>query len=313
MHPFRKTMAAVFSALVLAVLGLLPAGVTPASAAGAAHHAPNDPPSPAPHSSHLVPGVTGSAAAKLLTPAQRDDYMKQHYAHLKQSTSASPAPVHQFWAIYPSGADTPTATDAHHSVTPSLRTSNSGDVVYAPTLYPAGNACIENTTAYENNQAVIWAWDWCNSYTVGKYTAMDANFQATYTKNGSYEVQISKTNTSTNQWTMWLFNYSTNQWDRYFDSAGYDKNNGTQSPNVGGWDAFEVYSANNPSTNQPYICADTANDSFSATQIWQLVNGSWKAPDNSDSTADANGAIFGCTHLNAKVTTANSAWTVSNP
>ncbi|MFE2736702.1 hypothetical protein [Streptomyces sp. NPDC059349] len=63
---------------------------------------------------------------------------------------------------------------------PNESTSHSPDVIYAPTLYPAGNACIENTTAYVTNKADIWFGDWCNGQSIDKCMVMDLTFLSTY-------------------------------------------------------------------------------------------------------------------------------------
>ncbi|MEU1707663.1 hypothetical protein ABZ478_20065 [Streptomyces sp. NPDC005706] len=200
-------------------------------------------------------------------------------------------------------------------MSPDFRTSHAGDVIYAPTLYPAGNSCIENTTAYFHDKAEIWAWDWCNRQRVGKYTYMDSSFQSTYVRNRAYQVWIAKTDATKNTWQMRLYNYATSQWDTYYTSSGSNPNHPTGT-NVDGWDAFEVYSATDPSTGRLNICADTVGRTFTATGVQQQEGGTWKLLSSSDSYIDApatGGAIFGCTNLQASVTSPNSAWRVSNP
>ncbi|GAB3975324.1 hypothetical protein GCM10029978_059170 [Actinoallomurus acanthiterrae] len=278
------------------------------------HPAVTDPVLSAPVSSHPVPGITGRAAANWLTPAQRAQFRSRHALWRGAPTRHSPPSAvradddgHQFWAVYPTAGNNPTGVSATHSVLPNLRASNSSDVIYAPTMYPSGNACIEDTTAYLHDSAVIWAWDWCQSQTVGKLTVMDSAFQSTYVRDGAYRVMVDKTDAATNTWQMVLYNFTTSKWDPYFTSHGP---NGVYNF---GWDAFEVYSATNPSTGRPYICGDTAGSSFTASDIQQRENGTWKSLTGSDSTTDPTGTIFGCPSLHATFPTANSVWRVSNP
>ncbi|MEK0098084.1 hypothetical protein WDA79_06140 [Streptomyces sp. A475] len=269
-------------------------------------------------STHRAPGITGSSAAAQLSARQTKAHRANHYAALQgaqgpaKSTAAAAIPRHQFWAVSPSGAPAPTGAYATHSVLPSFRTSHSPDVIYAPTLYPAGNACIENTTAYFTSKAEIWAWDWCNGQTVGKFTLMDSAFLSTYVQNGGYRVWIRQTDTTANTWEMLLYNFTTSAWDSYYTSSGQDPNN-PSGTNVHGWDAFEVYSDTDPSTAQPYICADTQGLTFSASSMQQMENGVWHLLSPSDSTTYTPGIIFGCSNLTVAVVNPNYTWRVTNP
>ncbi|WP_405559569.1 hypothetical protein [Streptomyces sp. NBC_01180] len=318
-HPrlskLRVVPAAAIAVAALVLLAIAPAHAAPAHAAPAPPHATTGPAHAGALSGHAVPGTTGRAAAHQLTQAQLADRRSTHHAAVRPAAPpvAQLTDDHKFWAVYPTGASAPTGAFATHSVSPALRTSHAGDVIYAPTLYPAGNSCIENTTAYFHDKAEIWAWDWCNGQTVGKYTLMDSSFQSTYVRSGGYQVWIAKTDATENTWQMRLYNYTTSQWDTYYTSSGYDPNNNTTGTDVNGWDAFEVYSATDPSTGRPYICADTAGHSFTATGMQQQEGGSWKLLSSSDSTVSASGAIFDCANLRASFTSSDYAWRVSNP
>jgi len=91
---------------------------------------------------------------------------------------------------------------------------HNGDVLYAPTALPPGGACAEMTTAYTADGPLLWAWDWCGGRdTIGKVVNMNASFLATYTTTvdgaPAYTMEEVQTSTSTNAWTVYLYNYST--------------------------------------------------------------------------------------------------------
>jgi len=268
-------------------------------------------------STHIVPGTTGAAAAKELSNAQVAAHrsVAAVMSRPKRSTQggaaaqATDGQSHLAWGTMTQGTSAPTGMSATHSVAPSVRSTGEGsDVVYAPTMYPAGNACIEDTTAYGTNYAAIWAWDWCNGEHVGKYTSMDPSFLSTYTQNGAYQVSIIKTDAASNTWEMLLYNYQTSTWDPYYTSAGQTHTTGST-----GWDVFETYSDTNTTTSELDVCTDTAGSSFTASNIQQRENGTWKylTSENSYQYAPA-GAIFGCSTLNAGYDAVNYQWTVTN-
>ncbi|MFE2736701.1 hypothetical protein [Streptomyces sp. NPDC059349] len=121
-----------------------------------------------------------------------------------------------------------------------------------------------------------------------------------------------KVDAAANTWEMLLYNFTTDAWDSYYTSSGHDPNN-PSGTNVHGWDAFEVYSDTDPSTGRPYICADAAGLTFSASSVQQMESGIWHLLSPSGSTVYTPGAIFGCSSLNATIAAHTSTWRVTNP
>ena len=145
---------------------------------------------------------------------------------------------------------------------PNLDVSVSADVIYAPTTYPAPEACIESTTAYEAQPwgLQIWAWDWCSlnpNGKVGKAVDVNAKFLRTYTRaaNGTraYLVRVEETDVAKNEWTDYLYNYATKSWNVFYVSSGNaDIHERT------GWDAYETYSKIDKKTGRSFMCGYVA-------------------------------------------------------
>jgi hypothetical protein len=179
---------------------------------------------------------------------------------------------------------------ANQSVTTSLHPTNSGTVIYTPTMYPAGGSCIEVTTVYAASEQAVEAWDWCNNIDFEASVPIDSSFLSRYTNGSSaYAVQISQTNTSQNTWTASLYNYQTKTYDTLYTSSG-----STQAGTVG-WDINELYS-DVDGNGRSYACADMSGKTFSSSGIQVNLNGSWQAAStsNSDARFDRPASEFDC-------------------
>jgi hypothetical protein len=204
--------------------------------------------------------VSGTHPIDPVLARQFRDLRMKHSPSLRGS-AAGPVPgkTHAFWAIWPR-ADT--GVEAEQVIWPNLEVSVSADVVYAPTTYPAPEACIESTTAYEAQPwgLQIWAWDWCSlnpNGKVGKAVDVNAKFLRTYTRaaNGTraYLVRVEETNVAKNEWTDYLYNYATKSWNVFYVSSG---NADIHEPT--GWDAYETYSKIDKKTGRSFMCGYVA-------------------------------------------------------
>ncbi|MER7283654.1 carbohydrate-binding protein [Dactylosporangium sp. NPDC000244] len=258
-----------------------------------------------------VPGQTGAAARAAGGAAL------EHFAQARQqrrdSAQALAAQLHTDW-----GVNLPSATTqgihATQSVLDSAPTTTSGgDYVYAPTALPGGNACIELTTAYTPSGPDLWAWDWCGGRDgVGKLTPMDATFLNTYTTtvNGrrAYSMDEHKTSTTSNTWTVYLYNYVTHAWDTYFTSSGtFDL------PQFNfGWNMFEIYTSVDPATGAGYYCRTFAGRGFESSGVQVSVNGAWVAATASNTSTThrtiPSGSAYDCPALSFSMVSANDHW-----
>ena len=236
----------------------------------------------------------------------------------KSRPNLSAASLHQTWGpeTQPGTSDGEMATQ---SVIPGLKTSGPDDIIYAPTMKPTDNSCIEVVTAYSNSGAAIWAWDWCtpNANNPAVVLPVDINFQSMYTTTDSstgeisYTVRIVQTDSSaTNAWDAQLLNVQTNSWDDLFTSAGMN-----QSQNAFGWDIFEVYTTPDPTTGQGPYCADAAGQRFESSGVQIHTSAGWQPVTPTDSPmvpADPTTVNFGCGSLQFNVQSANDHWYVQN-
>lgn len=264
----------------------------------------------------VVPGLTGAAAEQAAgTAADRFRQLTRERTHraAAKAPAAQDAQLHTSWGIrMPNGASK--GLQATQSVVSGARATSGGDYVYAPTAIPAGGACMEMTTAYTPDGALLWAWDWCGGRdTVGKAVPMDAGFLATYTTtvNGhpAYSEDIHQTDSSSNTWTTYLYNYQTHAWDSFYTSSGtYD------IPEYAfGWDMFEVYTSVNSSTGAGYYCQDMAGQTFESSSIQLLSGSTWTPASSSNSTPDSStppsGSTLDCPSLSISLTHPNDHWT----
>ena len=313
----------------VATVGLLASLLSmPTAAAQSNHQASPRPatapqPNPADISTHTVPGVAGQTAA-LSLPEQQIAAFREHHtqpagrpargkALQSSQATAQPLTFHSDWGVFPSGVTAPTGMMAVQSILPGFATSG-GDYLYAPTLYPAGNSCIEATTAYGGGGVQIWAWDWCNRQTLGKAATVNAAFIADYVQNGAYSIWISQTNAANNTWEMYLHNYATSAWDPFYTSSGHDPGN-PPGTNSAGYDMFEVYTNTNSATGQLNICPQLAGLAFTSSSIEQQQAGIWTpltaANVDPGSTSPPQSDLFGCTGLTAQYPTQYSQWQVT--
>ncbi|GAA5200046.1 hypothetical protein GCM10023322_77030 [Rugosimonospora acidiphila] len=268
----------------------------------------------------VVPGLTGVAARRAAGSAadrfrqvtnERVNASRPSAGAGPSSALAPAAQLHTDW-----GVDMPSSQSQGLHATQSVLTGTSpisgGDYVYAPTALPPGNACIEMTTAYTPSGPDLWAWDWCGGRdTVGKLTAMNASFLATYTAtvNGrtTYSLDEHKTSTTANTWTAYLYNYQTHAWDTYYTSSGtYDL------PQFAfGWNMFEVYTSVNPATGAGYYCGNLAGRAFESSAVQVMQGSSWVSVTPSNSTVPnppPSGSRLDCPTLNFSVVHANDDW-----
>ncbi|WP_245931077.1 carbohydrate-binding protein [Actinokineospora auranticolor] len=282
-----------------------------AGASGAADAAPGTP-------AGEVPGLTGEAATVAAGPSA-DRFRQVRRAQADRSAAAATAQAaaqkHMFWGPEPQLGSNADGFVATQSVIPSLRLSNSADVVYAPTMKPTGHSCIEVVTAYGLGQgAQVWAWDWCGKVGPAKVTQINSAFLTNYTTtvNGrpAYTVQEIRTNAANNTWTAQLFNVKTNAWDNLFTQSGTD-----QSKLNEGWDIFEIYATHNNSTGRAYYCTDAKGQVFESSSIKLRIGGQWSAATAANSpmrpAATPRPADFDCPTLTSQVPAANSNWRVT--
>lgn len=274
-------------------------------------------PSPtAPHVGVVQGALSGVAAVRAAGRAA-DTFRLLHQQRVEQARSghdartpsaAKPADtVHDFWGPEPKQGSVD-GNQATQSVNPELKLSVSGDVVYAPTLKPAGPSCVENVTAYQSGQAPqFWAWDWCGSQGPAKTLTIDDSFLKTYTQqvNGhpAYSVQEVQTDSGSNAWTTYLYNYTTKTWESFFSSSGTD-----QSKLGYGWDIFEIYAS-----PQPNYCDDMGSDVYESSSIQSRTggaSGSWAAITADDSPINPGGGNYQCQGIQEEVLHANDHWVV---
>jgi hypothetical protein len=194
------------------------------------------------------------------------------------ATVTSRLKTHAFWAIWPRSN---TGIMARQRIWPTLKVSNVATVIYAPTLYPAGGACIESTTAYQPEPfgLQIWAYDWCargdRNGRIGAAVDVNAAFLAKYTpatgRVRHYLVRILQTDVASNEWTDYLFNFETASWDVFFVSKG-----AADISESSGWDAYETYSKVDPATGTSDMCADVSHVGPIVSDDLQILNsGTW--------------------------------------
>jgi len=337
--PFRRRA---FTALSLAatctVLGLTaapahaaPAHAAPAHSPAAASPAtaPNAPTPNAPVSGHRVSGAVYGAAARRAAGSAAASFRRlNHQRVLASQAPASQAPagrpaaptrpaasqLHAWWGSFP-GTNSGTAVMATQSVSSTLRLSHSGDVLYAPTMTPADNSCIEVVTMHNKTQAQVWAWDWCQAIAPGAEVTVNSSFLAKYTATvgglTSYTTEDVQTNASTNTWTAYLYDYQTKAWDTLFTQSGTD-----QSGLSYGWDMFEFYSSTNPSTGNTYVCGDlqSSGTKIESSSIQIYSGGTWTPASPSNSAwspeADPSPSSYKCPDMQFSIITNNSAWSV---
>jgi hypothetical protein len=297
-----------------------------ASTGGASRQTPDSaaPSLNAPVSGRTVSGAVSGTAARTKAGSAAGDFLKEHRSILDASRSANsespstatPAAsqLHDWWGSFPD-ADSGPGTMATQSVSSTLRLSNSNDVLYAPTMTPADNSCIEVVTVHTTGTPQIWAWDWCNSIAPGAEVDVDSSFIADYTTtvNGrtAYTTKDVQTDASTNTWTAYLWNYATSSWDTLFTSSGTD-----QSGLSYGWDMFEFYST--VKSGKVAICGDLASSGVSIeSSSLQILgsNGTWSLADSADSSwspsADPNPASYDCPDMKFDTVDNNYDWIVN--
>jgi hypothetical protein len=221
--------------------------------------------------------------------------------------------IHAFWAIWPRPN---TGVQADQRIWPILKISDVATVIYAPTLYPAGGACIESTTAYQPPPygLQIWAYNWCaHGQPNGKVGAsVDVNdaFLAKYTRTSGhvrhYLVRIKQTDAATNEWTDYLYNFKAARWNVFFVSKGT-----ADISEYDGWDAYETYSKIDPTTDTSNMCADVHRVGAIVSNDLQVMNsGIWTFADAQNSFVAQEGE-FHCP-LDFAVPHANYEYAVSH-
>ncbi len=317
----------VATAVSMSAATALPAPVAISQPARAAAGDATSAPSPtAPHVGVVRGTLSGAAAVRAAGKAvgtfrllhdQRVAAFRARAAGGKPAANPGAAPaaghakpadtVHDFWGPEPAQGSVD-GNQATQSVNPELRLSVSGDVVYAPTLKPAGPSCVENVTAYQNGQAPqVWAWDWCGSQGPAKTLNIDDNFIKTYTQqvNGhpAYSVQEVQTDAGGNAWTTYLYNYTTKSWEQFFSSSGTD-----QSKLGYGWDIFEIYAS-----PQPNYCDDMGSDVYESSSIQSRrggASGSWSPITAQDAPINPGGGNYQCSGIKEEVLHPNDHWSV---
>ncbi|RKS79120.1 hypothetical protein BZB76_0562 [Actinomadura pelletieri DSM 43383] len=246
----------------------------------------------------FAPGARNSLAAKR--------FRELHRARLQRDE------IHEFWGVQPAG-DTHDGIMATQSVAPNYRVSSYEDFTYAPTLKAAGS-CMEVTTVYSLTMGNgLWAWDWCGHEGPARELKIDDEFIETYTKpvndRPAYNIQLVQTNAATNEWTAYLYNHKTAVWDLFYRQSGRDQSNATY-----GWDIFEIYATNDPSSGNAYFCSEAKNDVFESSSIRLRLKEVWRPASPVDSpwepTAQPNPKDWGCPALKFDRAGANDHWAV---
>jgi hypothetical protein len=197
--------------------------------------------------------------------------------------------------------------------------SSDPDTLYTPTLYPTGASCIEVSTIYAydttNHKPGIWvgAWDWCGAHGFHVRKPVDASFLQTYTVTTSgqdyYTIRDVLTNSATNTWTAYLYNYVTASWDTLYTSSG--SSGGTNL----GWQLVEVYTSYNASTHEGDYCTQSYGADFETSALSYRVGGAWvaAAPSNSGmNLAAPRGSDLGCGTAGFALPKANDDFKVTN-
>lgn len=288
------------------------------TACGAIHTQPGLTPPPvnqnAPTTGSVGEEPTGSDAASFSSSflQARADTQQSDTQQSGQPTRGAPKNVlHADWGTFTKNTD---GESAVQSVQPDLKTDNPGDVVYAPTLKPAGGpggSCIEVVTAYKQGGAAVWAWDWCAAKPGPRAVRkMDSSFMSNYTAivNGlsTYSVRDMRTNAANNTWLAQLYNYRTQSWDTLFTSSG------RQNTFTSGWDMFEVYSTKPQAGNDAPVCSDLVRRVFFSSDIQILVNGTWHPVDATNSRTLGKEDSFDCGSLTFSGGSPNNHWTVGS-
>jgi hypothetical protein len=269
-------------------------------------------------SGHQVAGaVYGAAALRAAGPAAAD-FLREHRSMVAQVHPAKGVTpdkkLHAWWGSFPN-TNSGTAVIATQSISSTLRLTDPSDILYAPTMTPADNSCIEVVTVHTTHTPQIWAWDWCVKIAPVAVVKVNASFMKNYTAiiNGrtSYTTKDVRTNASTNTWTAYLFNYQTGAWDTLWSQAGKD-----QSGLTFGWDMFEFYSSTNPATGNTYVCGDlqSAGTQIESSSIAIRSHGNWH-PASSTNTAwnpeaKPDPASYLCPDMQFNIVQNNSDWMV---
>jgi hypothetical protein len=176
-------------------------------------------------------------------------------------------------------ADT-VGSQATQSVSPKIKPTRRDTTLYTPTMFPSGGStagsCIEMSTAYFHDSQVIAAWDWCQAIDFVAEVHINKRFMKTYTLHNSYSTQIVQTESSTNTWTSYLYNYRTATWEEFYSQSGTSQLAGVQ-----GWDVYELYSEVD-GAGQSYACADLEGKRISARGIEVGVGGTLVPADSSN-------------------------------
>lgn len=275
--------------------------------------------------------VSGSAVPGLVTGAAGDRFDFPESVAQRTAELAAPPPgdvtpyipswsglFHGYWGAFPSVANT--GAQATQSVNPNVQLSSSdGDTLYSPTLYPTGASCIEVSTIYAydttNNRPGIWvgAWDWCGTHGFHVRKPVDASFLQNYTVTMSgqdyYTVKDVRTNSTTNSWTAYLYNYVTASWDALYTSSG--SSGGTNL----GWQIDEVYTNYNSSTHEGEYCTQSFGADWETRALKYRISGTWVAavPSNSGmNLAAPRGSDLGCATDGFLLPSANADFKVTN-
>jgi hypothetical protein len=277
----------------------------------------------APISGHAVAGALYGAAASRATGSAATKFLDLHRqmvaeVHAKNTRSGQSGPnskLHYWWGSFPDTASGPGVT-ATQSVSQTLRLTDPSDILYAPTMTPANNSCIEVVTVHWAGTPQLWAWDWCKYIRPVAVVSVDNAFMAKYTTiaNGrtAYTVKDVQTNAKTNTWTAYLYNYAAGRWDTLYSQSGSDKSGLTF-----GWDMFEFYSSTNPATGNTYVCGDLQNagTQIESSNISILNDGSWTPANSSDSSWNPSihpdPAAYKCPDIHFNVVQLNRDWMVS--
>ncbi|POM23652.1 hypothetical protein BTM25_48120 [Actinomadura rubteroloni] len=272
--------------------------------------------------------VAGLTTGKMPASSARHflDLKKPRFKNAKRRTAKTVAATetpwtgswHMDWGVFPSVQVYGAA--ALQSVNPSIvLPAGHPDDIYAPTLLPANQSCIEMVTTYLAGRDSVSAWDWCRSspgWSVG--VTVDSAFTAKYTAMSAghpvYAVQTLLTNAASNTWTSYLWNFTTSSWDTFYTSSG-----GTPFPATGGgWDMWEVYTDYDATTGQGAFCDDTRGAVWESSALAYSTSVG-AAPLTTASTANSTqpavpGDDGGCDSpaLTRQLVSANSQWRVTN-